>query len=179
MQIGSEVDPLLELARVKEEREKVFGKKSNFLRRRGLDPYAGIWTNIHRFIDILLFVEEVELWIHAKEAVCVWSIKPHIILRSACGVWLHPAVVVVSWSESETCGCLWDSLWSPIFRHWPPLHGVWFMITEFPEYISKDVFTQQFWVKSFWSPKYTLATSGHLKVKLQDIYSGIHVCSSI
>ena len=42
VQIGSEVDPLLELARVKEEREKVFGKKSNFLRRRGLDPYAGI-----------------------------------------------------------------------------------------------------------------------------------------
>ena len=42
MQIGSKVDPLLELARVKEEREKVFGKKSNFLRRRGLDPYAGI-----------------------------------------------------------------------------------------------------------------------------------------
>ena len=42
VQIGSKVDPLLELARVKEEREKVFGKKSNFLRRRGLDPYAGI-----------------------------------------------------------------------------------------------------------------------------------------
>ena len=42
VQIGSEVDPLLELARVKEEREKVFGKKSNFLRRRGLDPYAGM-----------------------------------------------------------------------------------------------------------------------------------------
>ena len=42
VQVGSEVDPLLELARVKEEREKVFGKKSNFLRRRGLDPYAGI-----------------------------------------------------------------------------------------------------------------------------------------
>ena len=47
VQIGSEVDPLLELARVKEEREKVFGKKSNFLRRRGLDPYAGMWTYIH------------------------------------------------------------------------------------------------------------------------------------
>merc|ERR1712192_22614 len=42
VQVGSEVDPLLELARVKEEREKVFGKKSNFLRRRGLDPYTGI-----------------------------------------------------------------------------------------------------------------------------------------
>ena len=42
VQVGGEVDPLLALARVKEEREKVFGKKSNFLRRRGLDPYAGM-----------------------------------------------------------------------------------------------------------------------------------------
>ena len=42
VEVGSEVDPLLQLARVREEREKVFGKKSNFLRRRGLDPYSGI-----------------------------------------------------------------------------------------------------------------------------------------
>ena len=42
VQVGSKVDPLLQLAKVREEREKVFGKKSNFLRRRGLDPYAGI-----------------------------------------------------------------------------------------------------------------------------------------
>ena len=37
-------------------------------------------------------------------SVCVIN-KANIILRSACGVWLHPAVVVVSWSESETRGC--------------------------------------------------------------------------
>ena len=130
VQIGSEVDPLLELARVKEEREKVFGKKSNFLRRRGLDPYAGIWTNT-KFIDILSLCVINKAKPHP--AVCLWCVAPSSYGGQLVGEWN-------SWMPR------WDSLWSPIFRHWPPLHGVWFIMADdfiSPEYISEDGSTQQ------------------------------------
>ena len=114
-------------------------------------------------------------------SVCVINKAKHHPAVCLCGVWLHPAVVV-SWSESETRGCLpgilsgcnIQTLTSPT---WCLIYnGRWFHIPRI--YFWGWLYTTTF--KSCLcgrSPKYTLTTPGYLKVKVQSVRSGCHAWS--